>query len=457
MDTHTSWKNVLVFILKTIATLALLSLVLTNIVLSLTQMEGCEGRPDLSLHLVLAIAMALILGFYIYLGHIDITKGMDEDDMTEIGRRFGCDLEAQNRMFFMANVVFAVQLLCCGAYLGFYHLYSTAILPRACTYPPSTLAKVYYWSVAGITGLIGLGCALFGICVLGYLAVMQAKKWLAKYKDHRQLRRLLQTVNDVNLTQSSAARLTFLLTHLQSYLFLGNEFPLTASVALKIFIDTNINLCTVSCCDVCGEDERILTKCVQCEESFERTDFILLFFDTFSDFLRHRDCSLSLLAHKGAIGVDWEEHNSALEAIRNKHQAKSEEWSIEAIRKERVEKAREIVVVEKLSQLHDSHALASEKSNESNLPTPCPFSENQKYFRYVQERRARDTLAMRLFKRGYRYPQESSVREEPDDQGEWMDVGSLYINLAPRRHRYKGRGRRRYWRRMRMMRMSRGR
>jgi len=469
MDTHSSWKNVLVFMLKTIATLTLLSFVLTNIVLSLTEMEGCEGRPDLSLHLVLAIVMALILGFYIYLGHIDITKGMDNDDMTAIGRRFGCDLEAQNRMFFMSNMVVAVQLLSCGAYLGFYHLYSTAILPRACTHPPSTLAKVYYWSVAGISGLIGLGCALFGICVLGYLAVMQAKEWLAQYRDKRQLKRLLQTVNDVHLTQSSASRLTFLLTHLHRYLCVANDLPRTTEIAWKIFTDNNINLCTVFACDVCEADEGILTKCDLCEERFERADSIVLLFE--SRLFRHRDCMLSFLSLEdapsgSALGLDWRDQHSALEAIRDEHRAKNGEWSIEAIRKERMDKVKEIIIVDRLSQIHDSHSAGSEGGDESSssiprLPRPRPyhlrprpgdaFPLHYTIFTRLHPRRSEQSISNRE-------SQHSSEREESDHESDWMNVGSLWISRAPRRHQYKGRGRRRrYWRRVRMMRMSKGR
>jgi len=281
----TGWVKIVNFIVKIIGILTVLSLIIINIAFTASQMHGCEGRPDITLHLFLVELLVVYLSWYILTdGIIDPNEVIRE--MSRLGERFLCDEERYHIVLGMMVIVLVVFLLSGGTVMGWYMVYSIAIIPRGCTVPPSVLARVYYWTVGGVFGLLGILCLVTAVGGTSYGIYKGCKFMCEQYKDNRRAKRLLQTVNRASLGAQS--RITVLYEDIRTALYLNSEHSNTYNIAHKILTENILNLCTVYASDICDESSDLSILCPECDYSLEPTDSVVVLYE--KDVILHRKC-----------------------------------------------------------------------------------------------------------------------------------------------------------------------
>jgi len=250
-------------------------------------MHGCEGRPDISLHIFLMESLLIYLfSWYILKCKRKIYPADIAKNMSNLWKNLWDYEDNYYRINRMIAVVLCVIVFSEGIAIGLPMIYSIAIIPRGCTVPPSVFARVFYWIVGGVFGLLGLACLVITVGGIGY-TIYKRYKWIKNgSEDDRRAKRLLQTVNRASLGAQS--RVTVLYEDIRTALEANSEHSKTFTIAHTILSRNIINLCTVYASDVCGTDSNWSMVCTVCQNSIDRTDLVVVLYGTQG--LRHREC-----------------------------------------------------------------------------------------------------------------------------------------------------------------------
>jgi len=402
------------FVLKVIGILTVLSLIIMNITFTNTDMHGCEGRPDIAFHLFLIVLLVIYLSWYILTGgNIDPHEVVRQ--FSRLGERFGFDEDSYEFLIQVMIIVLCVFGLCGGMAMGWYMVYSTAIIPRGCTVPPSIFARVYYWTVGGVFGLLGIACLVITVGVTGY-GIYKGYKWVCeKYRDNRRAKRLLQTVNRASLGAQS--RVTFLYEDIRTALEASSKHSYTTKIASRIFTKNILNLCTVYASDICYKNPHFHLICTECEDRVEPTDTVVVLYGDYA--INHRECMTieEYLPRPSDI-------LKAINTLRDEVERIARDrpfWDIEDIRRERIIRGKElwkqiiIGCIEEADQQESMHEEAPIDQHNHENNTPASSARSMDDFTPDSEYDAdRDGEKIELENR------QNGQRE--DSEGNWVDV-----------------------------------
>jgi len=330
------------------AILCLLGVFIINIIFSIVQMEGCEGRPDIAIHMMVGMGMAMILGCYIYMGHLQYYKMRNNYDYNKVGRRIGCDRYNNDKFFHTIYTITAVILSTCATLQGAYHLYTSIIIPTRCVHPPSTLSREFYWIVSAGLAITGLWRMIIAVKTIALLAKIKIDKAKLEKKDKKQLMRLLQTVNDARKSDHTAV--TLLYTDIDNYLYPYEHLELTHRYAWRIFLQAMINICTVDTGKIIKEGEIINAMCKSCSYPIERSDLVVIFYDIPT--IHHYHCvqlnlsdSAYFIDEADSLDIYWPEQQQSLARAVSRIEERNNQWNIDDIRRDRIENIMKIVLI----------------------------------------------------------------------------------------------------------------
>jgi len=271
-----------------------------------------------------------------------LNKISDLEEIGRIGRRLRYDKYTNDKFLYMLNKLIAALRCTCIPLQGFYHLYSSIVSSAHCRHPPSTLSRLFYWIIAVGMAINNIGWMIYvGMSTAQWVKGMIEKVKIDK-EDRIALKRLLQTVNDARNTEQTAV--TVLFTHLNHYLYNCNNLKMTHKYAWIIFLESIINICTVDAEQICKEGEIIIAKCRSCGNLIERSDFVLIFYDT--SMLHHDYCikqranyPLYLLSPTDNLNIDWGTQQPALSAVFYHFKLAYNKCTINDLRMDRLKRA----------------------------------------------------------------------------------------------------------------------
>jgi len=283
---ETGWAWVVKIVLVVIGILTVLTLIIINCILTGTQMHGCEGRPEIAIHLFLVQFSVASVFWYIVADGVKYPNIAALRHAYILGYSLGLDTDSYEQLVRITYIVLCVFGLGGGTVMGWYMVYSIAIIPRGCTVPPSMLARVYYWTVGGVFGLLGIVCLAITVKIIRHAIYKECKRISKSGKDNRQAKRLLQTVNRASLGAQS--RVTVLYEDIIAILVASSSDSNTYRIANKMFKENILNLCTVYASDICDTDLELSMLCSTCKKKLQPTDPVVVLY-TDSE-VTHLDC-----------------------------------------------------------------------------------------------------------------------------------------------------------------------
>jgi len=303
-------------------------------------MEGCMGRPDISLHMGVAIFASVILGCRLYVGSFRFYKMNEIEEKERIARRLRCDKYNNYKIFDMVVTLNSVARWVGFPLTALYHLFTSLISSTLCHRPPSILADVFYWIVAGILAMYGIGWMVSAGRVVAQWARRKTAAEKKEQEDKKELMKLLQTVNDAKKTEQTAV--TAIHLHLPHYQYNCLNLKYTCEYVWRLMLESIVNICTVDTELICKEGEIITSRCKSCDNLIERSDFVVMFYG--KDEIYHEHCilhrvnyPLSLILRNDSLDIHWPDQQRLLAKTISIIRQNKKDWTINDLRSERLQ------------------------------------------------------------------------------------------------------------------------
>jgi len=214
-----------------------------------------------------------------------------------------------------------------------------------------------------------------------HLAKGKSEEGRIEKEDRKELMRLLQTVNDARNTDQTAVRVLF--SEMDHYLQNCKHLKMAHKYAWKIFWEAMINICTVNTEQVCENEERIIAFCNTCNKRINMSEDVVIFYEQYAVY--HEECLrtklndplalFSFTNYVNSLGIHWDNQKKALTTIVTKIEKKNTNWTIDDLIKQKVKKAKRLLLIRIGLEVHPSRMyeldnseedLDSEFSNEQN-------------------------------------------------------------------------------------------